>query len=148
MSILSNNFTCLIGIENIVILINLVLIFLGMMIVILSIWIFSNAESLLNQPLTAPNQFLSDMPYNTLSIFGKDVILIQPSSTILVYLLGWIMIVFGVYFLVTKKNQQSRYYWAIGLIVVGHQRNCRRDELSGFRLRIKMSRTGALSVYE
>jgi hypothetical protein len=90
-----------------------------MMIVILSIWIFSNAESLLNQPLTAPNQFLSDMPYNTLSIFGKDVILIQPSSTILVYLLGLIMIVFGVYFLVTKKNQQSRYYWAIGLILWG-----------------------------
>ena len=48
------------------------------MIVILSIWIFSNAESLLNQPLTAPNQFLSDIPYNTLSIFLKRC---HPNST-------------------------------------------------------------------
>jgi len=70
-------------------------------------------------PLTTPDQFLSDMPYITFSIPGKDVILIQPSSTILVYLLGLIMIAIGVYFLVTKKNQQSRYYWAIGLILWG-----------------------------
>ena len=89
------------------------------MIVILSIWIFSNAESLLMLPLMIPDQFLSDMPYSTLSIFGKDVILIQPSSTIVVYLLGLIMIAIGFYFLVTKKNQQSRYYWAIGLILWG-----------------------------
>jgi hypothetical protein len=74
-----------------------------MMIVILSIWIFSNTESLLMLPLTTPDQFLSGMPYVTFSIPGKDVILIQPFSTILVYLLGLIMIAIGVYFLVTKK---------------------------------------------
>lgn len=90
-----------------------------MMIVILSIWIFSNTESLLMLPLTTPDQFLSGMPYITFSIPGNDVILIQPSSTILVYLLGLIMIAIGVYFLVTKKEQQSRYYWAIGLILWG-----------------------------
>lgn len=73
------------------------------MIVILSIWIFSNTESLLMLPLTTPDQFLSGMPYVTFSIPGKDVILIQPFSTILVYLLGLIMIAIGVYFLVTKK---------------------------------------------
>jgi cadmium resistance protein CadD (predicted permease) len=117
-----------------------------MMIDILSIWIFSNTESLLMLPLTTLDQFLSGMPYVTFSIPGKDVILIQPSSTILVYLLGLIMIAIGVYFLVTKKNQKSSYYWAIGLIVVGHQCNCRRNELSGFRLRIKIPRLGALSV--
>jgi hypothetical protein len=73
------------------------------MIDILSIWIFSNTESLLMLPLTTPDQFLSGMPYVTFSIPGKDVILIQPFSTILVYLLGLIMIAIGVYFLVTKK---------------------------------------------
>jgi hypothetical protein len=54
-------------------------------------------------PLTTPDQFLSGMPYVTFSIPGKDVILIQPFSTILVYLLGLIMIAIGVYFLVTNK---------------------------------------------
>ncbi len=98
---------------------NMFLILFSMAIVILSVWMFSNTESLLMLPLTTPDQFLSEMPYITLSIPGKDVILIQPSSTILVYLLGLIMITIGVYFLVTKMNQQSRYYWAIGLILWG-----------------------------
>ena len=90
-----------------------------MAVVILSVWTFSNTESLLMQPLTTPDQFLSGMPYITFSIPGKDVILIQPSSTILVYLLGLIMIAIGVYFLVSKKDHLSRYYWAIGLILWG-----------------------------
>jgi hypothetical protein len=97
----------------------MLLIFFGMAVVILSVWAFSNIESLLMLPLTTPDEFLSNMPYTTLSILGKDVILIQPSSTILVYLLGLIMIAIGVYFLVTKKKQQSRYYWAFGLILWG-----------------------------
>ncbi len=97
----------------------MLLIFLGMTVTILAVCIFSNTDSLLMLPLTTPDQFLSDMPYTTFSILGKDVILIQPSSTFLVYLLGLIMIAIGVYFLVTKKNQKSRYYWAIGLILWG-----------------------------
>ena len=90
-----------------------------MAVVILCVWTFSNTESLLMLPLTTPDQFLSGMPYTTLSILGNDVILIQPSSTFLVYFLGLIMIAIGFYFLVTKNNQQSRYYWAIGLILWG-----------------------------
>ena len=97
----------------------MILIFLGMTVTILAVCIFSNTGGLLMLPLTTPDQFLSGMPYTTLSILGKDVILIQPSSTILVYLLGLIMIAIGVYFLVTKKKQQSRYYWAFGLILWG-----------------------------
>jgi glucose uptake protein GlcU len=93
------------------------LIFLGMTVVILSVWSFSKTDSLLMLPLTTPDEFLSGMLYTTLSILDRDVILIQPSSTFLVYFLGVIMIVFGIYFLVTKNNQQSRYYWAIGLIL-------------------------------
>ncbi len=102
-----------------IVLANMLLIFFGMAVMILSVCLFSNTESLLMLPLTTPDQFLSGMPYITFSIPGKDIILIQPSSTILVYLLGLIMIAIGVYFLVAKNNQQSRYYWAIGLILWG-----------------------------
>lgn len=97
----------------------MLLIFLGMTVTILAVCMFSNTGGLLMLPLTTPDQFLSGMPYATLSIHGKDFILIQPSSTILVYLLGLIMIAIGIYFLVTKKKQQSRYYWAFGLILWG-----------------------------
>jgi hypothetical protein len=96
-------------------------------------------------PLTTLDQFLSGMPYVTFSIPGKDVILIQPSSTILVYLLGLIMIAIGVYFLVTKKPAVT-ILLGYRINRRGHQCNCRWNELSGFRLRIKIPRLGALSV--
>ena len=104
-----------------------------MMIVILSIWIFSNTESLLMLPLTTLDQFLSGMPYVTFSIPGKDVILIQPSSTILVYLLGLIMIAIGVYFLVTKKPAVT--------ILLGYRINRR-----GASVQLSLERVIRLSV--
>jgi hypothetical protein len=87
--------------------------------VILAVCIFSNTGSLLMLPLTTPQQFLAGMPHITFSIFGRDLVLIQPSSTIFVYFLGLIMIVIGIYFLATKRGHQTRYYWAIGLILWG-----------------------------
>ena len=59
------------------------------------------------------------MPYISLSLFKHQYILIQPSSTILVYSLGLIMISFGVLFFITRKQQTSREYWGIGLILWG-----------------------------
>jgi hypothetical protein len=93
--------------------------FLAMIVVITTVCLFSNTTSLLMVPLTTPAQFLSSMPHITLSIFGRELILIQPSSTFFVYFLGVIMILMGVYFLATKKDHRSRYYWAIGLILWG-----------------------------
>ncbi len=95
------------------------LILLGMAAVTLAVIIFSNTGSLRMEPLTTPGQFLSDMPYITLPVSGMDLVLIQPSSTFFVYFLGVIMILLGIFFLATKKAQQSRYYWGIGLILWG-----------------------------
>ncbi len=70
-------------------------------------------------PLTSPEAFLSGMPYTQVSMFQHDLILIQPSSTFLVYFLGLLMIAGGVSFLITASSQQSRYYWGIGMILWG-----------------------------
>lgn len=80
---------------------------------------FSNTGSLLLEPITSPDNFLSTMPYTQVSIFGRVLVLIQPSSTFFVYALGVLMIIVGIYFLVTRQTQQSRFYWAIGLILWG-----------------------------
>jgi len=115
------------------------IIFLGMAVVILSVWIFSNTESLLMRPLTGPDQFFSGVPYIIFSISGNDVILIQPSSTILVYLLGLIMIAIGVCFSGDKKGTTVTLLLDHRINPVGHQRIFRRYELSGFRLRAEHS---------
>jgi hypothetical protein len=97
----------------------MLMIFLGIVVVILLICFFSNTGSLLLLPLITPEKFLSSMPYTRLSILGHDLILIQPSSTFFVYLLGVLMIAIGIYFLTTKRAQKSRFYWALGLIFWG-----------------------------
>lgn len=95
------------------------ILFIGMLVIITAVCVFSNTSTLLLTPLTQPDQFLAGMPHITLSIFGWQPILIQPSSTILVYLLGILMIVLGIYFLAAKDRQKSREFWGIGLILWG-----------------------------
>jgi len=90
-------------------------------------------------PSTTPDQFLSGMPYLTFSIPGKDIILIQPSSTILVYLLRLIMIAIGLCFSGDKKGTTVTLLLEHRINPVGHQRIFRRYELSGFRLRAEHS---------
>lgn len=97
----------------------MILIFLGIVVVIAAVCLLSNTNSLLLMPLTTPNGFLAGMPQVTLSLFGWQPVLIQPSSTFFVYFLGLLMIVLGIYFLATKRDQKAREYWGIGLILWG-----------------------------
>jgi uncharacterized membrane protein len=95
------------------------ILFIGMLVMIAVVCVFSNTSTLLLTPLTQPDQFLAGMPHVTLSLFGWHPVLIQPSSTILVYLLGLLMVALGIYFLAAQKEQKSRKYWGIGLILWG-----------------------------
>jgi hypothetical protein len=70
-------------------------------------------------PTTSPEAFLSSIPHIPLTIFGKTLTLIEPNSTILVYLLVLIMVGLGIGFLSTKNNNKGRRYWGIGLILWG-----------------------------
>ncbi len=94
-------------------------IFFGMITAIILVCIFNDPNQLLSLPHTKPEAFLSSMPYISLSFLSTNIFLIQPSSTILVYSLGLIMISFGVLFYITRKQQTSREYWGIGLILWG-----------------------------
>ena len=93
--------------------------FIGMITAIILVCVFTNTNTLLLQPLTTPEAFLASMPYISVSFFNKEFILIQPSSTVFVYVLGLIMIGIGIYFVVTKKQQLAREYWGIGFILWG-----------------------------
>ncbi len=58
------------------------------------------------------------MPHIVFFVYGATVVLIQPSSTVLVDLLGIATVAFGVRFLRTKRGQASREFWGAGRLSI------------------------------
>lgn len=67
------------------------------------------------EPLQTPVAWLSSHPYISIG----DLILSQPVSTIIVYLLALLTVLVGVYFIRTGNGQQSRLWWGLFLILTG-----------------------------
>lgn len=55
----------------------------------------------------------------TFKIASQDILIIQPSTTIIVYLLGVLAIGAGLYFLRIRDNHLSRLWWGIALLLWG-----------------------------
>ena len=126
----------------------MILVFFGMFVMILAVCIFSNTSGLLMLPLTSPEMFLAGMPYTTISLFGREMVLIQPSSTFFVYFLGVVMITIGIYFLATKKQQKSRYFWGTGLILWGISAIVAGTSYQAFGYELKVPRASELPFYK
>ena len=58
-------------------------------------------------------------PSATIRIGSKTLLLSQPTSTLLVYLLGFLTIVAGLHFLEVRGNEISRLMWGISLLLWG-----------------------------
>lgn len=80
-------------------------------VVLLMLFVFPTM--LLQLPKITPDELLGMKPYITIS----NLIIIVPSSTIIVYLLGIITIVFGV--LLIRKGKDFRILWGLSLIFWG-----------------------------
>jgi len=70
-------------------------------------------NNLLLEPLVTPSEYLNSIPYWTIG----DTIIIVPSSTIFVYILGAITILLGISFL--KQKREVSYWWSISMIFWG-----------------------------
>ncbi len=81
----------------------------------------SNSFSKIDSIVTSitPEQWLNSMPSFEMTFFGHDLIIIQPSSTILVYLLGLLTLFVGFFFISTRGYHRSRLWWGIGLVFDG-----------------------------
>jgi hypothetical protein len=77
--------------------------------------VLNHTNSLLQDPKTTGEDFLSSMPY----VQWGDFILIQPSSTFFVYFLGLVLIVLGCYLIQTAKGNKSRLDYGIGYALWG-----------------------------
>jgi len=95
-------------------------------------------ESLEAIPKVTPTDFLLSQPYLNIKLFSNELILIQPSSTFLVYLLGVITILLGLRFL-KDKSYASRKWWGISMIFWGLGAIAAGTSYQGFGYELKCS---------
>jgi len=76
-------------------------------------------NSLPYQPAQTPETWLQIQPYVEIKITSWSVIIVQPSTSAIVYLLGIITIGVGLFFLRTRRQQESRLWWGIALLLWG-----------------------------
>ena len=77
----------------------------------------SRVDSLLMQPPTTPTQWCDGMP--CVNLPGTELILNQPFSTFLVYLLGVMWIWAGWRFWKTRDGHTSKILWSVSLVLGG-----------------------------
>lgn len=70
-------------------------------------------------PQQTPASWLQIQPFVVMELGTVDFILVQPSSTVFVYLLGIITVGVGLYFFRIQDNYQSRKWWGIALLLWG-----------------------------
>ncbi len=82
-------------------------------------FLFNQIDETLYFPQITPEEWLEIQPWVEVEFFSQKIILMQPSSTFFVYLLGSIAILIGVYLFKISKNQRFIRWWGLALILWG-----------------------------
>ena len=93
-----------------------VFIFLSVLIVLL---FWNQLDKILFFPAITPGEWCTSQPCVELEIFSLKIILVQPSSTLFVYLLGFITIAIGITLTRISKNQKFISWWGVALLLWG-----------------------------
>jgi hypothetical protein len=70
-------------------------------------------------PTQTPETWLRIQPFTEIHLGSQAIILVQPSTSIIVYLLGIITIAVGSYFFRSLNQQRSRFWWGVALLLWG-----------------------------
>lgn len=70
-------------------------------------------------PQVTPEEFLRSQPWTRVVCCGHDIILGQPTSTVIVFFVGLFTVYTGIRFLSETGGQRSRFLWGIGLCLTG-----------------------------
>lgn len=76
-------------------------------------------DSIPCSPPQTPESWLARQPFVELSLASRSVVLTQPSSTVLIYLLGLLGVTLGLRCLRRRGQQRSRGWWGLGLTLWG-----------------------------
>jgi len=79
----------------------------------------SRLDSIDYNPKITPEEFLGAQPYLHVRFPVADFILIQPSSTVIVYSVALLTLGVGLHLLRVRHSQQTRLWWGIGLLLTG-----------------------------
>ena len=72
-------------------------------------------DTILYAPQQTPETWLQIQPY----LEFNRLVIVQPSTSIIIYLLGVLTIAVGLYFLKIRDGQRSRFWWGIALLLWG-----------------------------
>jgi len=79
----------------------------------------SQIDSIPTSPLQTPETWLAIQPFAQIDVASQAVIVVQPSTSAIVYFLGILTIGAGLYFLRIRHGQVSRLWWGIALLLWG-----------------------------
>ena len=91
---------------------------------------------LLQEPNITPSAYLDSIPY--VYLFNTSIILIKPSSTFFIYLLGVQTIVLGISFL-KNKQYETHLWWGIAMVFWGVGAILAGSSYQGFGYELKCS---------
>lgn len=66
-----------------------------------------------------PEQFCTVQWCADWALFGRELVILEPSSTVIVYALGVLTLLVGARFLRMQQGQQSRRWWGVALLLWG-----------------------------
>ena len=88
-----------------------------LVLIVLIYW--NQLDKILFFPAITPEEWCASQPCVELEFFSLTIMLVQPSSTFFVYLLGFITIAIGIYLLKIKRNQKFISWWGVALLLWG-----------------------------
>ena len=79
----------------------------------------SRLDSIPCTPPQTPETWLASQPFVRLEIASRQILIVQPSTSLIVYLLGLLAIGVGLYFFRIRSGQRSRIWWGVALLLWG-----------------------------
>jgi hypothetical protein len=76
-------------------------------------------DSIPHSPRQTPESWLQIQPFVAVEIGSRHIVVVQPSSTVFVYLLGALAIAVGLHFLRIRDGHRSRTWWGTALLLWG-----------------------------
>lgn len=76
-------------------------------------------DSIPYTPAQTPETWLQIQPFTEFKLASQNIIFVQPSTSIIVYFLGILTIIVGLFFLKIRAGQRSRIWWGIALLLWG-----------------------------
>ena len=87
--------------------------------ILIFLYFINRLEEILYFPLLSPSEWCENQPCIQIEVVSSTFILVQPTSTFIVYLLGIFTVIIGLYLLRVSKQHRFVLLWAIALILWG-----------------------------